>query len=84
MITHDTKAHMFEINYLEGRAYLEYTEDNGTVTVIHTIVPEALGGRGIAASLAEAFYRWASENRHPVKSDCSYMTAWMKRNKITT
>ena len=67
MITHDTKAHMFEINYPEGRAYLEYTEDNGTVTVIHTIVPEALG-----------------ENRHPVKSDCSYMTAWMKRNKITT
>ena len=50
MITHDTKAHMFEINYPEGRAYLEYTEDNGTVTVIHTIVPEALGGRGIASN----------------------------------
>lgn len=84
MITHNEDLHMFEINYPEGRAYLEYTEDNGTVTVIHTIVPKALGGRGIAASLAEAFYRWASENRHPVKSDCSYMTAWMKRNKITT
>lgn len=37
MITHDTKNHMFEINYPEGRAYLEYTEDNGTVTVIQSI-----------------------------------------------
>ena len=52
MITHDTKNHMFGINYPEGRAYLEYTEDNGTVTVIHTIVPEALGGKECTANLA--------------------------------
>lgn len=82
MITHNEDLHMFEIEYPEGRVYLEYTEDNGTVTVIHTIVPKALEGCGIAAKLAETFYRWASENHHPIRSDCSYMTAWMKRKKL--
>ena len=45
--------------------------------------PRSCSSRRIRqAKLAETFYRWASENHHPVKSDCSYMTAWMKRKKI--
>ncbi|MGN0953940.1 GNAT family N-acetyltransferase [Dialister sp.] len=82
MITHNETDHIFEINYPEGKAYLEYTDDHGLVTVIHTIVPDALAGQGIAARLADAFYRWASENHYTIQSDCSYMTAWMKRHKI--
>ena len=82
MIIHNEKAHRFEIEYPEGTAYLEYTENDGVITVIHTMVPDALSGRGIAAKLAEAFYAWVSENHYPLKSDCSYMTAWLKRNKI--
>lgn len=82
MITHNTKTHRFEIEYPEGTAYLEYEDKDGVVTVLHTIVPDALSGQGIAASLAKAFYDWVSENHYPMKSDCSYMTAWLKRNKI--
>ena len=78
MITHNTKTHRFEIEYPEGTAYLEYEDKDGVVTVL----PDALSGQGIAARLAKAFYDWVSENHYPMKSDCSYMTAWLKRNKI--
>ena len=40
---------------LEGElAHLDYSVDGGVMTIHHTIVPEALGGRGIAGSLVRA------------------------------
>lgn len=81
MITHDLEQKKFIIENPEGTSYIEYTDDNGCYTVIHTIVPKELSGRGIAAQLCDAFYNWVSENHYPMKSECSYMTAWLKRNK---
>ncbi len=82
MIRHNIEAHKFELEDPKGTSYLEYTVEDGTITVIHTIVPDALSGQGIAAKLAKAFYDWVSQNHLTFRSDCSYMTAWLKRHKI--
>lgn len=83
MVIHDSPNRRFIIDDPKGLCFLEYEEKDGICRVIHTIVPPQLGGQGLAAQLAQAFYQWVSENHIPFASDCSYMTAWLKRHKIT-
>ena len=80
MVIHDEANHKFTMNFPEGTPYLEYSLDGGVFTVLHTVVPKELGGRGLAAELATAAYDWAAKNNFILKSECSYMTAWLKRN----
>lgn len=81
MVTHDIKNHKFKIESLKGLSCLEYDLTGHIFTVLHTIVPATLSGKGLAAQLAEAAYSWAVKNRYTVRSDCTYMTAWMKRHE---
>lgn len=83
MIFHDEKNHAFKLAAPEGEAYLEYSRDGKIVTALHTVVPDALSGQGIAGNLTKAFYKWVSDNGFVLKSECSYVSAWLKRNKIT-
>ena len=66
MVTHDIKNHKFKIESLKGLSCLEYDLTGHVFTVLHTIVPA---------------YSWAVKNRYTVRSDCTYMTAWMKRHE---
>lgn len=77
MVTHDIKNHKFKIESPKGLSCLEYDLTGHVFTVLHTIVPAALSGKG----LATAAYSWAVKNRYTVRSDCTYMTAWMKRHE---
>ena len=83
VVIHDMQEHRFKIEDLKGLCYLEYSEDgNNQFTVLHTIVPDELSGRGLAAQLAQAFYDWITSNNYSMKSECTYMDAWLKRKKI--
>lgn len=77
---HDIEKHMFILSFPEGTAHIEYTLEGNVFTVIHTIVPKALEGQGIAAKLAEAAAAYAEKEHYTLASECSYMTAWMKRH----
>lgn len=77
---HDIEKHMFILSFPEGDAHIEYTLEGNVFTVIHTIVPKALEGRGIAAELAAEASKYAEEKGYTLASECSYMTAWMKRH----
>lgn len=81
MVIHDVQSRKFKIKSPEGLSYLEYDLTGHVFTVLHTIVPIALSGKGLASQLADAAYSWALKNRYTIRSDCTYMTAWMKRNK---
>ncbi len=82
MVTHDIENHKFKIENPEGESYLEYSLEESSFTVLHTIVPDALSGKGLAGLLANEAFTWASKNNYEVKSECSYMTAWLKRKGI--
>lgn len=79
MVTHDIENHKFKIENPEGLSYLEYSLTGQTFTVLHTTVPAELSGKGLAAQLADTAYNWAIKNEYEVRSECTYMTAWMKR-----
>ena len=82
MVTHDKAAKKFLIENPKGTSYLEYSTEDGAITVLHTVVPKPLSGHGLAGELAEACFQFARNEKKPVRSECSYMTAWLKRHHL--
>lgn len=83
MVQHDIQNHKFIIDNPEGLSWLEYTEEERSVTVLHTVVPKALSGRGLASQLAAAVMAYTQSQSKGILSECSYMTAWLKRHSGT-
>ena len=60
--------------------YVEYERFGDVMTITHTIVPPAIGGRGIAAALVQAAVEFARAEGLKVDPRCSYAEAWMRRH----
>jgi uncharacterized protein len=66
---------------VEGEtAYLDYETTDGTMHITHTVVPDAIGGRGIAGHLVRVALDHAREEGWKVRPVCSYAEAWMRRH----
>ncbi len=61
-------------------AHLDYELAGQVMTITHTIVPEALGGRGIAAKLTKAAFDYARAAKLKIIPACSYVAAWAKKH----
>lgn len=70
----DTARHLFEIRVDGHVAHLEYREKQAVMTILHTVVPSALGGRGYGAALVEAAARHAAQTGLGLASECWYAT----------
>ncbi len=66
--------------YPEGEAYMEYEIAGDTLTVMHTRVPDALSGRGLAGELAKRVAAFAKDAGLALASECTYMTAWLEKH----
>lgn len=79
-IRHDAASRRFAIEVDGHLGYLEYERDGGTMAITHTMVPPAIGGRGIAAALVQAAVEYARAEGLKVDPHCSYADAWMRRH----
>ena len=70
----------FEIEQDGHIAYLEYNLTGKVLQLIHSEVPEALRGRGIAAELARSALDWARENGVKVDVICPSVAAYMEKH----
>jgi predicted GNAT family acetyltransferase len=61
-------------------ASLEYRLHEGTMVLMHTEVPPALGGRGIGSALAEYALNYARTHHLPVKIYCPFVAAYVRRH----
>jgi predicted GNAT family acetyltransferase len=79
-IVHDPAAHEFSVE-LEGHVgVLNYDQGGSTMTITHTLVPEAIGGRGVAADLTRAALETARANGWKVVPMCSYAVTYLRRH----
>ena len=73
-IHHDPDRRLFE-TVVDGHvAHLEYREDAGVLTILHTIVPPQIGGRGLGAGLVDAALAYASSLGLRIASECAFAT----------
>ena len=79
-INHDESAHCFATEVDGSSAHLDYTLDGRVMTITHTRVPPAIGGRGVAAELMKAALILASQRKWSVNPICSYAVAYMKKH----
>ena len=79
-ISHDPAGHRFSTVVDGVEALLDYRLHGGVMTIMHTGVPEAIGGRGIAGALVKAAMDHARAEGLKVNPACSYSAVWMERH----
>ena len=80
-IAHDPASQRFTTEVDGQAAYLEYERaDDDVMVITHTIVPPAIGGRGIASDLVRAALEHAEAEGLKVDPRCSYADAWMRKH----
>lgn len=79
-ILHDEGAKKFWTLVDGYKAYVAYEIHESGLDIRRTLVPEAVGGRGIAAALVKAAYDYARAKRLRPVATCSYAVAWLRRH----
>ena len=76
----NTAAQQYEVHVDGQVAFLEYERGDGVIELIHTEVPPALEGRGIAGMLARTALEDARSAWLEVIPSCSYVAAYIRRH----
>ncbi len=79
-IRHDPKTLRFNTVVDGVTGYVEYELAGDVMTITHTIVPPAIGGRGIAGALVKAALDHARAEGWKIVPQCSYADTWMRRH----
>ena len=82
-ITHDVARSSFEARVDGGVAECVYRLQGGVMNIVHTEVPPASEGRGIAAALVRAALAHARAQGLRVRPSCSYVRTYMRRHPET-
>jgi predicted GNAT family acetyltransferase len=61
-------------------AFLEYRLHDGAIALMHTEVPEQMGGHGIGSALVTAGFEYAKAQNLKVKVYCPFVKTWINRH----
>lgn len=70
----------FELEVDGYIAFIDFKQDNQLIKLIHTEVPEELGGRGIAAILVRKTLEYLELNSNLLYPYCPYVFAYIKKH----
>ncbi len=79
-IEHQEDKELFSVNVDGHQAYIDYHLNGGVICITHTMVPEEIGGRGIAGELTRFALDAARAKAWKVIPACSYTQAYLKRH----
>lgn len=79
-IIHNTPEKRFEVRAGGWLCRLDYELHGDVLHLIHTQVPAAVEGQGIAAALAHEALSWARHTGFKVSPRCSYIKSYVKRH----
>jgi len=82
-VVHNAAARRFEATVEGQLARADYQLDDGVMRMVHTDVPRALEGRGIAGALVQAALEHARAQDLCVEPVCPYVAGYMKRHPET-
>lgn len=79
-VTNNTALEQFEIKEDGETAFLEYSIKGNVISILHTDVPDILGGKGIGSALAEHAFNYARQEKLGLKVYCSFAAVYAKRH----
>jgi hypothetical protein len=82
-VRHNEAASRFEATVDGLLCRADYRMAEGAMRIVHTEVPRALEGRGIAAQLVRAALAHAEASGLRVEPACGYVRAYMRRHPDT-
>jgi predicted GNAT family acetyltransferase len=79
-VVHDESRRRFGVHVDGLECELDYRLADGVMTITHTGVPEAVGGRGIAGAMTRAALEHARAQCWKVVPACAYAVSYMQRH----
>jgi len=79
-VNNNQSIHNFEMVVDGHRAFIEYKQRGDTFYLIHTEVPVALEGRGVAGALVEKTFHYLEEHHFKMVPYCVYIKAYLKKH----
>ncbi|MCJ0741379.1 GNAT family N-acetyltransferase [Pedobacter montanisoli] len=77
-VINNIEKQQFEINLGDEIAYLSYRFYKKDIALMHTLVPEAFKGQGLATALAEFAFAYAKSQNKPVMVYCPFVSRYVK------
>jgi predicted GNAT family acetyltransferase len=82
-VRHNTARRRFEAMVDGQQCVADYQISGNVMVMTHTGVPQAVGGRGVAAELVKAALDHARDKGLKVEPACSYVALYMRRHPQT-
>ena len=79
-IINNERNEQFEVHEGDYMAELVYRKRGDKLFIMHTGVPDALGGKGIATALAKHALRYALENDFEPVVYCPFVRSYMAKH----
>ncbi len=79
-VVDNAEQERFELTVDGQMAELVYHRHGDRLTLIHTEVPEALGGRGRGGELVQAALARAARDHLTIVPSCAYARAWLEKH----
>ena len=79
-VTDNEKQMQFQIHTDGEMAFLEYRFHKDNIALMHTLVPDKIGGKGIASALAQYALEWAKEHHKKVMVYCPFVAEYLKKH----
>src|SRR5262249_16001987 len=64
-----------------GIAFIEYKVSRDILFLIHTEVPRALEGKGVASTIVQKALQYAKDNNYKIVPICPYVQSYLKKHK---
>ncbi|MEL6534157.1 MAG: GNAT family N-acetyltransferase [Bacteroidota bacterium] len=79
-ITNNTVNGQFEVRQGDHLAYMTYRERDGVLYMMHTEVPQALGGQGIGSALVEHALSYAEARGMAYRPYCVFAKGYLEKH----
>ncbi|MGD1844125.1 MAG: GNAT family N-acetyltransferase [Salibacteraceae bacterium] len=79
-VVNNRKNGQFEVPLGDEMAHLVYRMRKKTMFMMHTTVPESMGGKGIGSLLARTALEYAQSKRYKIAVLCPFVAAYVKKH----
>lgn len=79
-VDHNEVAHRFEAHLSGQAAFVEYYRSGNELVLVHTEVPPALEGQGLAGKLAQGALEYARDQHLSVVPKCPFVASYIRKH----